>query len=69
MIRRSDNDLIGVMSADRVWIIRHDGEDWENSLPRALQKAEELELAGHHVTSVSNSIDRTVLSRPRSDAY
>ena len=67
--RRSDNDLIGVLLVDKVWIIHHDGADSENSLRRALQKAAELWLARHHVTSVSVLMTERLLNRTRSDAY
>jgi hypothetical protein len=59
--RRSDIDLIGVLLVDKVWIIHHDGADSENSLRRALQKAAELWLVGHHVTSVSDPNNRTII--------
>jgi hypothetical protein len=61
MSRRSDNDLIGVLSVDRLWIVTHDGMDSANGLRRALQKAAELESTSHNVTSVRDPNDRTVI--------
>jgi hypothetical protein len=66
MSRRSDNDLTGVLHAERLWIIRHDGAesaDGANSLRRALQMAAELADAGHHVTSVRDPNARTIIEQ------
>jgi hypothetical protein len=57
----SDQSLIAVLDADEIWIIRHDGADHANSLRRALQKAADLATAGHHVSSIRNLGDRTII--------
>jgi hypothetical protein len=57
----SDQALIAVLDADEIWIIRHDGADHANSLRRALQKAADLATAGHHVSSIRNLGDRTII--------
>ena len=57
----SDQALIAVLDADEIWIIRHDGADHANSLRRALQKAADLTTAGHHVSSIRNLGDRTII--------
>jgi transcriptional regulator with XRE-family HTH domain len=58
---KNDDDLVAVLDADEIWIIRHKGADRADSLRRALHKAFELAALGHCPTSIRNLGDRTII--------